>query len=147
MKRFHAGTRRVSSRGGRWFVADLGSRHGTYLSGVKLEPNNPAALDRDDLLRIGPWTFRVRLGSSTAHPSVTLQDSGHTTERVERVPDRELAWVAQHRLTLLIECSAAINAASTDEGLVAAASMPRSPAGGFVAWPGCGREGAMPNWR
>jgi serine phosphatase RsbU (regulator of sigma subunit) len=75
---------------------------------------------------------------------VTLQDSGHTTERVERVPDRELAWVAQHRLTLLIECSAAINAASTEEGLVAAALDAALAGGGFrrVAWLRQGRGDA-----
>lgn len=134
----------LSSRGGRWFISDLGSRHGTFLSGVKLEANSPSALAADDLLRIGPWTFRVRLGSSAAHPSATLHDTGHTTERIERVPDRELAWVAQQRLTLLIECSAAINAANTEEGLVAAALDAALAGSGFrrVAWLRQGRAGS-----
>lgn len=111
----------LAHHGGHWFLTDVGSRHGTFVGGVRLEPNTPATLEPDDLVRIGPWTFRVRIGTPRTLPSATLHDAGLTTHRVERVPERELGWMAQHRLNLLIECSAAINAAGTEEALVAAA--------------------------
>lgn len=126
----------LSGKHGRWFITDLGSRHGTYVNGVRLEPNAPAALETDDLLRIGPWTFRVGIGSDRPRATATLVQRGLTTERIERVPERELGWAAQQRLNLLIECSAAINAAGTEEALVRAALDAAIAGSGYrrVAW-------------
>ncbi len=126
----------IASRSGRWFVTDLGSRHGTFLNGVKLEANTPAAILPDDLLRLGPWTIRVQIGEQRARSSATIVPSPHTTQRVERVPERELAFVAQHRLNLLVECSAAINAAGSEESLTAAALDAALAGSGYkrVAW-------------
>jgi serine phosphatase RsbU (regulator of sigma subunit) len=132
-----------SERHGHWFVSDLGSRHGTYVNGVKLEPNAPAGLEPDDLLRIGPWTFRIGIGHDRTRSSATIAPSGMTTERIERVPERELAWAAQQRLNLLIECSAAINAAATEESLVRAALDAALAGSGYrrVAWLRAGQTG------
>lgn len=126
----------VSARHGRWFVSDLSSRHGTFVNGVRLEPNAPAALEAGDLLRIGPWTFRVGIGAERPRSSPTLHPVSISTERIERVPDRELGWAAQQRLNLLIECSAAINAAGTEEALVRAALDAAIAGSGYrrVAW-------------
>jgi pSer/pThr/pTyr-binding forkhead associated (FHA) protein len=54
---------RVANRGDTWFITDLASRHGTYLNGIRLDPEQPAPLSDSDLVRIGPWTFRLRSGS------------------------------------------------------------------------------------
>lgn len=126
----------VSDKHGRWFITDLASRHGTFVNGVRLEPNAPAALAGDDLLRIGPWTFRVGLGSEKPRATAHVVPRGMTTERIERVPERELGWAAQQRLNLLIECSAAINAAGTEEALVRAALDAAIAGSGYrrVAW-------------
>lgn len=110
----------VSSRSGRWFIADMTSRHGTFLNGVKLESNSPSVLADGDLLRIGPWTFRVGVGAPLAG-GVTMSEPGSAGERVERVSERELEWATRQRLNLLIECSAAINAAGSEQQLVMAA--------------------------
>lgn len=126
----------VSCRSGRWFIADLGSRHGTYVNAVKLEPNSPAALENGDLVRVGPWTFRVVIGPERAHAGVTMYEAGPTTQRVERVPERELEWATRQRLNLLIECSAAINAADSEERLVLAALEAAIAGSGYrrAAW-------------
>jgi len=105
---------------GQWHVTDLGSRHGTQLNGVPLASQKPTLLEADDLLAIGPWTFRVDLGGMRTRTgtsivaSTMLQPGPH---RVERVPERELAWTAQQRLDLLIRASASINAAPSESEL------------------------------
>ena len=126
----------LAARSGRWFVTDLGSRHGTFLNGVRLEANAPAAVLPEDLLRVGPWTLRVQIGESRARSSATLHPSPQTTQRVERVPERELAFIAQHRLNLLVECSAAINAAGSEQSLIGAALDAALAGSGYkrVAW-------------
>ncbi|MBZ0171530.1 MAG: FHA domain-containing protein, partial [Phycisphaerales bacterium] len=47
---------RVLKRGTNWLLTDLNSRHGTFLNGVRLEPEQPAPLNDGDLVRVGPWT-------------------------------------------------------------------------------------------
>jgi sigma-B regulation protein RsbU (phosphoserine phosphatase) len=108
---------RVSYRGTTWFITDLGSRHGTFLNGIRLEAEQPAPLTDGDLMRIGPWTFRTRVGGSRATSLPTTNDLASTAHRVQRVPVRELRSVAQQRLDLLVECAASINGAISVEAL------------------------------
>jgi sigma-B regulation protein RsbU (phosphoserine phosphatase) len=113
----------VFVRAGAWYVTDLESRHGTTLNGITLTPNIPASLQEGDLLRLGPWTFRVRFGAigpSTALLS-TSDDGGEVASRVQRVPAHELNLRAQHRLELLIDCCANIASAATEQILASSA--------------------------
>ncbi|MCW5777518.1 MAG: SpoIIE family protein phosphatase [Phycisphaeraceae bacterium] len=112
----------VAFRADTWFVTDLESRHGTFVNGVRLEVNTPSPINEGDLLRIGPWTFRVR--SADAPPSTlpTTNDFASTGHRVQHVPQQELRSIAQQRLELLIECAAQINA-SPDENSLAKAVL------------------------
>jgi len=113
-----------------WFITDLGSRHGTMVNNVRLEANGMAPLRMGDLVGIGPWTFRVRVGVPTGG-SVPAENGGVggtggaggfvTTvdtigrQRVERVAERELAAITQQRLNLLMDCAARVaGAADTD---------------------------------
>lgn len=125
----------VVSRERRWSIADLGSRHGTFLNGVRLEPNAPVDLYDGDLVRIGPWTFRAGIGAQRPG-GITLSDADGGSERVERVPERELEWATRHRLNLLIECSASINAAANETELVLAALDAAAAGSGYrrAAW-------------
>lgn len=69
MVQFKHVSRTGSGAGGRWFIADLGSSGGTFVSGVKLASQNPIALADGDLIRIGPWVFRALLeGYKTGLP-------------------------------------------------------------------------------
>ncbi|MFN0132175.1 MAG: SpoIIE family protein phosphatase [Phycisphaerales bacterium] len=126
----------IAGRGGRWYVTDLGSRHGTWLNGICLEPHKPAEIRSEDLLRIGPWTFRLDAAHAAPTSDATFQSSTESGERVERVPERELAWAAQQRLDILIETSARINAAATVEALAHAALEGALSATGYrrAAW-------------
>lgn len=108
---------RVATRGGTWFITDLASRHGTFLNGIQLDPEQPAPLSDGDLVRIGPWTFRLRSTARLGTATPTTNDLASTAHRVQRVPVRELRSVAQQRLDLLIEAAAGINSAGTLEAL------------------------------
>ena len=57
-------------RGGRWLVSDLGSRHGTYLNGLRLAPNESTVLGNGDRVQIGPYTYTCLL--YTSYPSDAL---------------------------------------------------------------------------
>lgn len=97
----------VTSTGGRWMVSDLGSLHGTFLNSVRLDAQRSVPTDHGDLLRIGPFTFRVT-SSSAATPALTMTDATIAPSTiVQSVSTRELESLAHRRLTLLIDgCSA-----------------------------------------
>ena len=131
ISRIHA---RIEQIADSWIVTDLGSRHGTFLNDVRLSPEEPAPLQDGDLLRVGPRVFRV-VGEHSTHASrLTTDDVSTTTQRVERVGVNELSAMAQHRLTLLIECAASINSAADElslaacviEAVTAGAGFPRA---------------------
>src|SRR5262245_47275766 len=56
VSRFHA---RFDHDGTRWHVADLSSRWGTYVNGVKLTAQSDMIVSDGDLIRITPWTFAL----------------------------------------------------------------------------------------
>jgi sigma-B regulation protein RsbU (phosphoserine phosphatase) len=126
----------VALRADSWLVTDLESRHGTTLNGVQLAPNAPAPLQHGDLIRIGPWIFRVLLqgGGPTTSIVATTDDAGTSISRVQKVPESELAIRAQERLDLLIEAAANIAGADSEAALadtvldvlVRATSFPRA---------------------
>ncbi|MBL0926297.1 MAG: SpoIIE family protein phosphatase [Phycisphaerales bacterium] len=113
----------VVTQAAEWFVTDLGSRHGTYLNAVRLAAEQAAPLRDGDLLRIGPWTFRVTSGRGNRQARTTTNDLGNTIggPRVERVLPQELANLARQRLDLLIEFAGAVNAAGDEKALADAA--------------------------
>ncbi len=106
----------------RWFIVDLGGRHGTQLNGVTIQPQQPAIIAEGDFIRVGPYTLRVVAGDGSSRPaalSPTEQEIGSDTI-VERVPEREMGSLAQRRLGLLIDGAVAIHQAETEERLAAA---------------------------
>jgi serine phosphatase RsbU (regulator of sigma subunit)/pSer/pThr/pTyr-binding forkhead associated (FHA) protein len=121
----------IQDKGGRWLLTDLGSRHGTTLNGVPVEPGDPAPIESGDLVRIGPWTLRVRIGDSISRPGLatpgassafaTVVTRRNRGEVVQEVDAESIGRLAQHRLELLFEYAAQINAAPDEAGLCAAA--------------------------
>src|SRR3954469_9679898 len=66
---------------GQWHVADLGSRWGTNLNGVPLQPHRPVRLNEGDLLRIQPWSFRFSRDRASTTGSLTVDDGNATMVR------------------------------------------------------------------
>jgi sigma-B regulation protein RsbU (phosphoserine phosphatase) len=123
----------VQDKGGRWLLTDRGSRHGTLLNGVALEPGEAVEIRGGDLVRIGPWTIRVRLasaqgstrrtggGAASGTAVATVVASASKGEVVHEVGDDEMGRLAKHRLDLLFEYAAQINAAPDEQQLCEAA--------------------------
>lgn len=108
----------VSFKDDVWFLTDLESRHGTYINGVRLEVNTPTRIGEGNLLRLGPWTFRVRTSESAPSTLPTTNDVASSSHRVQRVPKQELKTVPhQERLNLLIEFAGELPAAKEESAL------------------------------
>lgn len=103
-------------REGHWFALDEASAHGTFVNGVRLVPGEPAILNAGDLLRIGPWTMRVTLGSRSHPLARTIDDSAAPRQRIERA-DSSVVPGAQRRLRLLTDLIARFNAGATEADL------------------------------
>jgi len=103
--------------GAGWQITDLGSKHGTFHNGVKLEPNEPTPLRSGDLLSIDPWTFRARLGGAKPANVAATTDAMAITQRVTTVQVADLSTLAQQRLALLIDSSALAQNAATEREL------------------------------
>jgi phosphoserine phosphatase RsbU/P len=103
----------------RWHVADLGSRWGTMVNGMKLTPHRPVSIGEGDLIRIHPWTFRFSLRGALPADSVALDEDDHST-MVRLAPDRAGEPMRQDILTLLLEAAASIQAAADEQALAVA---------------------------
>lgn len=114
----------IAARAGHWFLVDESSSAGTFLNGVKLTPGEPAPLGHGDLLRVGPWTFRVEVTPSDAEApgsSVrTLDDTADTRHRIERVSTTVHGLAAQ-RFTILIECLSELHSAVDERAMATVA--------------------------
>ncbi len=56
----------ISAHQGTWFIEDLGSRHGTYVQSVKLGAGERMPLKHGDVVGVGPWMLRAKIGSGAA---------------------------------------------------------------------------------
>ena len=104
-------------RNGRWRIADLGSRWGTSVNGVRLQPQHPVPLSEGDLLRIHPWTFRFSRDRASTTGSMSFDDGNATMVRtLIGEPSEPLR---QDMLNLLLEGASAIQAAADESKLAA----------------------------
>jgi serine phosphatase RsbU (regulator of sigma subunit) len=109
VSRFHA---RFHHDGHRWLIADLASRWGTTVNGVRLTPHTDVPLNDGDLLHISPWTFTV---SPTDRPR-GLQPSDDVLQTSIRTLGEAPAMV-DSTLALLLESADSIHAAQDEQRL------------------------------
>ncbi len=107
-------------RDDRWFVVDLGGRHGTTLNGVKLDPEKPAVAAEGDFVGIGPYTFRFVVGVPRPTTLARTQHDLDADTIVERVPEKEIGSLAQRRLALLIDGASMIHKSQDEQALAEA---------------------------
>lgn len=103
----------VSHKGGRWFVTDLGSRHGTLVNSLRLAPETPTPLSWGDLVTIGPWTFRVQWGSRGASTIQSVDDRPGAGQ----IRSVDIHALAASRLRLLMDSAERIHAAADEQAL------------------------------
>lgn len=107
----------LMSRGGVWFILDDKSVGGTILNGVRLAPASPTPLGHGDLVRIGPWSFRVEIGDGGNEAALpTLDDTREGTRRVRRLDRSRTDW-ASERFELLTRCMGLMHGASDESEL------------------------------
>jgi serine phosphatase RsbU (regulator of sigma subunit) len=94
------------------FLVDLGSRLGTFVNDAQCEKEAKTSITTGDMVRIGPWTFRTSVRQGAPVSMQTIDDSVEVEDRVQRMSRSDLGSLAQHRLSLLIDCSADINKAT-----------------------------------
>jgi len=104
-----------------WFVIDQGSKEGTFVNGVASPKDHPTPVGPGDILRIGPWSFRLSLGEvpPSEHALGTIDD--RATARVQR-PAESPGNVASRRLGLLTDCIARLDR-QRDEASIARAVL------------------------
>jgi len=109
----------ITSRGEEWMITDQGSSGGTFLNGIKLKNNEAAVVWEGDLVRVGPWTFRVGTGGPQREArSRTLDDASTSSQqKLARVGGETITLVGR-RLRLLTRCIAKLSGAR-DEALLA----------------------------
>ena len=108
-----------------WRVADLASRWGTTLNGVKLVPGREVPLSEGDLLTIVPWTFnfsthgvpkRGLLSEDDSALGTTIVRSFGPSAGLEDAPPA----MGEDLLTLLLESADSLHAAATEKDLAEA---------------------------
>ncbi len=117
VSRRHAG---LVFRGGGWVVTDTQSTHGTFVNGVRLASGAPTPITSGDLLRVGPWTFRVVVGRHGERTSSTFDDTSFVTSRIELATERGHS-ASGRRLKLLTECISSFGSARDEVSMARAA--------------------------
>ncbi|GMU20354.1 MAG: hypothetical protein AMXMBFR13_04510 [Phycisphaerae bacterium] len=102
-----------------WLLMDGGSRHGTWLNGVRIGPGRQVPVHAGDLITIPPWTFRLESsGPRHRHCELaTTADAGVLHSTIQPLEPRPAESLARERLALLLECASAIHSATRESDL------------------------------
>jgi len=111
-----------------WVIADLGSRHGTRLNGIQLEPDKQYPLALGDLIEVAPWVFQVDdPGSQVDDPNrvQTLAGESSPSSVIRRISAEQRTGYISRRLDALLASAQILSDVSDEqqmaESLVAAA--------------------------
>lgn len=100
---------------GRWRIADLGSRWGTFLNGAKLHPDQEMPLAEGDLVRVVPWTFAFSSSPKRRPQMRPVDDMGQTAVRTIDAGQGKL--LQGDMLSLLLEGTAVLHEATNEKDL------------------------------
>jgi serine phosphatase RsbU (regulator of sigma subunit) len=90
----------------RWRLADLSSRWGTFVNGVRVQPGRGVPLRDGDLVRIAPWTFGF--SAAARRPGLASTDDVGQT-RVRPVGPVATGSPRDDMLALVLETAAALH--------------------------------------
>ena len=82
-----------------WFIEDLGSRHGTEIGGVRIEPNRPVSLHEGERVVVRPYLIKVKSETQERSTIFSTDDSSSIQpDSLAPVPAAELekrlhAWL------------------------------------------------------
>ncbi len=116
----------------RWSLQDNGSRHGTFLNGVRLEANRGVPIRAGDLIVIEPFTFQVVDPSEKRNLTHTIDDSLQASgTSIRRIEKTQGGGLAHEKLKALLTCSRAIHEAGSEIGMAAAVAEAAAAATAF----------------
>ncbi len=122
----------IEADGSGWVLRDCGSRLGTHLNELPVDPGTTVAFRPGDFLRIGPWRFRA----STVSAEVAEAIASDMPTRVSQV--RAAGNLAEQRLELLLryagEVATAIDESALSEILAEHALLGSGYARATVLW-------------
>ena len=105
-----------------WRLEDTGSRHGTFLNGIKLKEGQGVRLRSGDLITIEPFTFQVVDHNEDNKFTETFDDArtvgGTSILRIDRTQGG--VGLAHERLQALLECGRTIHTAEDESGMAEA---------------------------
>jgi serine phosphatase RsbU (regulator of sigma subunit) len=108
----------LSYRFGTWFATDLASLHGTFVNDERLQAHRAVPLKGGDLIRLGPWTFRVADTESRLSAATTSNDP--RTDIVDAsAAATGTTHLEHHRLDLLLQFAAHMSVAPDEDALAA----------------------------
>src|SRR4051812_47989870 len=90
----------------RWRLADLSSRWGSFVNGVRVQPGRGVPLRDGDLVRIAPWTFGF--SAAARRPGLASTDDVGQT-RVRNVAPVATGSPRDDMLALVLETAAALH--------------------------------------
>ena len=102
---------------GDWVITDLGSRHGTSLNSIPLQPNEVMPLSHQDRIAIRPWLLRVDMKDEVTSTMQSIDDGYNKAQQIESIPHERLGTLAQRRLELLMSSAGAIHEAADEDEL------------------------------
>jgi serine phosphatase RsbU (regulator of sigma subunit) len=103
-------------RAGQWGIADLASRWGTVVNGVKVAAHRLVPLAEGDLIGVHPWTFRFSTRGPAAAGSVAFEEDSNAT-MVRTLSADRAEPLRQDMLNLLLEASSALQGAADESAL------------------------------
>lgn len=104
---------RVRVRGQAVFIQDLGSRHGTFVNGSRLKPDEEVEIRQGDVIALGTWRCMLAgLRSATLMHTVTDTDA-----RVQRLEQHALNGLAQMKLDKLLAAARAFSITDSRPGV------------------------------
>ena len=88
----------IAYMGGSWILTDMGSKHGSYLNGVHVPPGESAPLNDADVIRLGPFSFRIG-GPNTAARMLTTQADAEQARALDVAAGSALLMVSRRTVS------------------------------------------------
>lgn len=105
-----------------WTIRDLGSQHGTFVNGTRLEQNATTEISPRARIQLGPVIMHARSEGDDEWPDPMQLATGSDAARVSVIAPGQLEGLAQRRLDVLIQAAGRIAEASDVVQLAQAAA-------------------------
>jgi len=103
-----------------WLLTDTGSRHGTRLNGIAIEPHQGYPIRHGDLIDMAPWVFQVIDQGDSATRVQTISENEDSSSVVHTLKPTATPSVISQRLQLLLDLAHRMQEAPDEPALAEA---------------------------